>query len=206
MRRKSIYLIAITFCFASFAAAQEVERFNFGLSGAGVFSKTSTSSDGSLTLKPTTSGAEMGSFRWRLNHLHGLEVNIGHTSNSQVFSLPPNNFRVASGITEFSGDYVLSPMHTDRWEPFLFGGAGALRFNPGNTYIDGLLSSFPVKQQTALAFLYGGGTDYRLWKFVSLRLQYRGLIYKTPNFGQPNLATHAKGHLAEPAFGIVIKF
>jgi len=206
MRRKSSYLFVTTFLLASFAAAQEVERFNFALSGAGVFSKTSTSSDGSLTLKPTTSGAQIGSFRWRLNHLHGLEVNIGHTNNSQVFALPPNSFRMGTGITELSGDYVLSPMHRDRWEPFLFGGAGALRFNPGSTYINGLLAPFPVKQRTALGFLYGGGTDYRLWRFVSLRLQYRGVIYKTPNFGQPNLATHAKGHLAEPAFGIVIKF
>jgi outer membrane immunogenic protein len=202
----SLRLIATILALASFAAAQDVERFNFGLSGAGVFSKTSTSSDGFLTLKPTTSGAQIGSFRWRLNHLHGLEVNIGHTKNSQVFTLPPNSFRVGTGITELSGDYVLSPMHRDRWEPFLFGGAGVLRFNPGSTYINGLLALFPVKQQTALGFVYGGGTDYRLWKFVSLRLQYRGVIYKTPNFGQPNLATHAKGHLAEPAFGIVIKF
>jgi len=204
--RPKLRLIAIFFALASFAAAQEVERFNFSLSGAGVFSKSSTSPDGSLTLKPTNSAAEIGSFRWRLNHLNGLEVNIGHTMNSQVYLLSPNSFRVATGITEFSGDYVLSPMKTERWEPFLFGGAGVLRFNPGNTYINGLLSSFPVKQQTALSFLYGAGTDYRLWRFLSLRLQYRGLIYKAPNFGQPNLATHAKGHLAEPAVGIVVKF
>jgi opacity protein-like surface antigen len=197
-----VLLVVLT----SLACAQEVERFNFSLSGAGVFSKTSTSSNGSLTLKPTNSAAEIGSFRWRLNHLNALEVNIGHTQNSQVFLLPPNNFRVPAGITEFSGDYVLSPMQRGRWEPFLFGGAGALRFSPGSTYINGLLSPFPVKQQTALAFLYGGGTDYRLWKFLSLRLQYRGVIYKTPSFGQPNLATHAKGHLAEPAVGIMVKF
>ena len=68
------------------------------------------------------------------------------------------------------------------------------------------LSARSPTSPTSSGFLYGGGTDYRLWKFVSLRLQYRGVIYKTPNFGQPNLATHAKGHLAEPAFGIVIKF
>ena len=202
----SFRVVTTVLMLASFGAAQDVERFNFSLGGAGVFSKSSTSPDGSLTLKPTNSAAEIGSFRWRLNHLHGLEVNIGHTMNSQVYLLPPNSFRVATGITEFSGDYVLSPMKTDRWEPFLFGGAGVLRFNPGSTYINGLLSSFPVTQKTALAFLYGGGTDYRLWRFLSLRLQYRGLIYKAPNFGQPNLATHAKGHLAEPSFGIVVKF
>jgi outer membrane immunogenic protein len=202
----SFRVVTAVLMLASFAAAQDVERFNFSLSGAGVFSKSSTSPDGSLTLKPTNSAAEIGSFRWRLNHLNGLEVNIGHTNNSQVYLLSPNTFRVATGITEFSGDYVVSPTKTERWEPFLFGGAGVLRFNPGSTYINGLLSSFPVTQKTALAFLYGAGTDYRLWKFLSLRLQYRGLIYKAPSFGQPNLATHAKGQLAEPSFGIVVKF
>src|SRR5213594_91329 len=88
--RPKLRLIAIFLALASFAGAQEVERFNFSIGGAGVFSKTSTSPDGSLTLKPTTSGAVIGSFRWRLNHLHGLEVNIGRTMNSQVFALPPN--------------------------------------------------------------------------------------------------------------------
>jgi outer membrane immunogenic protein len=204
--RLILRLVATTFALASFAAAQQVERFNFSINAAGVFSKTSTSSNGSLTLKPTSSAAEIGSFRWRLNRFHGLELNIGHTMNSQVYTLAPHNYRVATGITEFSGDYVLSPMKTAHWEPFLFGGAGALRFSPGNTYIDGLLSQFPVKQQTELGFVYGGGTDYIFWKFLSVRLQYRGLIYKAPNFGQPNLATHAKGHLAEPTVGIVVKF
>src|SRR5690349_6225228 len=97
--RLKLRLIAIVFALASLAAGQDVERFNFSISGAGVFSKSSTSPDGSLTLKPTNSGAEIGSFRWRLNHLNGLEVNIGHTRNSQVYILSPNNFRVATGIT-----------------------------------------------------------------------------------------------------------
>lgn len=200
--RFSILVLAMT----SFAAAQEVERFNASINFAGVFSKSSTSSSGSLTLKPTNSLEEFGSVRWRLNHLHGLELNIGHTTNSQVFTSAPNSFRVGSGITEFSADYVLTPVHIGHWEPFLFGGAGALRFGAGSTFINGLQSSFPVKKQTAIAFLYGGGTDYNFWKFLGVRVQYRGLIYKTPNFGQPNLATHAKGHLAEPSLGLVIKF
>src|SRR6058998_1034856 len=55
--RPKLRLIAIFLALASFAGAQEVERFNFSIGGAGVFSKTSTSPDGSLTLKPTTSGA-----------------------------------------------------------------------------------------------------------------------------------------------------
>lgn len=204
--RSSLKLLLVVVALSSFAASQEVERFNASINVAGVLSKRSTSSNGGLTLKPTNSAEESGSIRWRLNHLHGLEVNIGHTMNSQVFTLAPNSFRVSTGITEFSGDYVLSPMHMQHWEPFLFGGAGALRFSPGSTFINGLQSSFPVKQETGMTFIYGAGTDYNFWKFLGVRLQYRGLIFKAPNFGQPNLATHAKGHMAEPAIGLVIKF
>ena len=204
--RSSLRLLTIILATASFATAQEVEHFNASINFAGVWSKSSTSSDGSLTLKPTNSLEEVGSVRWRLNHYHALEVNIGHTTNSQFYSVSPNTFRVGAGITEFSADYVLSPMHAGHWEPFLFGGAGALRFGAGTTFINGLQASFPVKQQTELAFLYGGGTDYNFWKFLGVRLQYRGLIYKAPNFGQANLLTHAKGHLAEPSIGLVIKF
>src|SRR5438034_2942013 len=119
MQRKPGFLIATTFLLASFATAQDVERFNVAVSEAGVFSKSSTSSDGALTLKPTNSGETFGSVRWRLNHFHALEVNIGHTSNSQAFTVAPNSFRVATGITEYSGDYVLSPISTKHWEPFL---------------------------------------------------------------------------------------
>src|SRR5262249_52514027 len=140
--RLSLRLISTVLALTAFVAAQEVERFNASVSGAAVFSKSSTSSNGSLTLKPTNSSDVFGSVRWRLNRFHALEANIGHTMNSQVYTIAPNNFRVSVDIMEFSGDYVLSPMHTKHWEPFLFGGAGALRFSPGTTYINGLQSSF----------------------------------------------------------------
>ncbi len=138
--------------------------------------------------------------------MHSLEANFAHTMNSQVFLLAPNNFRVQAGITEFSGAYVFSPFQTARVVPFLFGGAGALRFNPGNTSIDGFQAAFGAAQQTSLAFLYGAGADYRLWRVLALRLQYRGLIYKAPDFNLQNLFTGARGHMAEPSVGIVFKF
>jgi hypothetical protein len=38
-------------------------------------------------------------------------------------------------------------------------------------------------------------------------LQYRGLLYKAPDFRVPSLLfTGAKGHMAEPSAGIVLKF
>ncbi len=121
-------------------------------------------------------------------------------------TIPPDTFRVKTGITEFSGAYVLSPFHVKRIDPFLLAGGGMLRFGVGSQYIDGFLSGFGAKNQTALAGLYGGGVDYRLWRSLALRLQYRGLLYRAPDFSQSRLFTGAYGHMAEPAAGLVFKF
>jgi hypothetical protein len=95
-----------------------------------------------------------------------------------------------------------------------------LIFYPGyglNTVND-LLTNIPASQQTKPAFLYGGGLDYRVFSRIplirrssltnhlALRLQYRGLLYKAPDFKVQNLFTGARGHTAEPTIGLVVKF
>ena len=200
------FAIAILVTAISTAAAQDVAHFDASVAWAAAFSKTSTSYSGGVVLKPTTSGAVLGTFRYHFNRMHGLEVNIARTANSQKYFIGPDNFRVNSDVAEYSGAYVFSPFRTAKLEPFLLGGAGALRFIPGNTYIDGFQSAFGATKQTSLAFLYGGGIDHRLWRALSLRLQYRGFIYKAPNFHVQTLVTGAKGHMAEPSVGIAFKF
>ena len=193
--------------FACLLSAQESNRVDFSISGAGVFSKTSSSNNGSVTDAPTKSVAYIGSVRYHFASKHALEANVGHTTNSQIFSMSSTSFRVISSITEFSAAYVFSPCSCKKLQPFVFAGGGALRFSPGNTYIDTFPASFGASAQTALAFLYGGGADYHLWRKLTLRLGYRGLIYKVPDFTVPAfLFTGAKGHMAEPTAGIVVKF
>jgi len=189
------------------AASQAQIPLDASVSGAGVFSKTTSSPNGGVADSPTDSVAVFGTVRYHFNHLHAVELNLGHTRNSQIFKLAPDTYRIITDIGEYSGAYVLTPFATKKWQPFLFGGAGALRFGVGNTYIDTIQVSLGATSQTALAFLYGGGTDYRLLKHLSLRLQYRGLVYKNPDFGVPSrFYTGARGHLAEPAAGLVFKF
>ena len=73
-------------------------------------------------------------------------------------------------------------------------------------YINGNSSQFGAYRQTSLAFLYGGGADYRLWRRLWVRAQYRGLIFRAPDFGVSDLFISAKGHMAEPSLGLVVKF
>ena len=130
--------------------------------------------------------------------MNGIEVTGARTDNSQIFILGTNDYRAQTSVTEFTGAYVLSPFHFEKIEPFLLAGGGALRFYPSNQYINGNASPFAATQQTSMAFLYGGGVDYRVWKRIGLRLQYRGLIYKEPNFHVTQFFTGVKGHMAEP--------
>ncbi len=199
------FVAAAAMLLSSAAAAQV--GVDVGLSGAEVFSKTVSSSSGTVTDKPTKSVAEFGTIRYHFNRLHAAEINIGHTRNSQLFEIPPDTYRVIADITEFSGAYVFSPFATEKWQPFVLGGVAGLRFSPGNTYIDQVQTNLGQTAATTLGFLYGVGTDYRVWGHLGVRLQYRGLLYKNPDFGIPSrFFTGARSHMAEPAVGLVLKF
>jgi opacity protein-like surface antigen len=207
MLKKALSAVALFFLCTCFAAGQEdVGHFDVSLGWGAVFNKTSSSATNGVSVAPTNSGLILGTFRVRFNRMSGIEVNGARTDNSQIFILGTNAYRAQTSLTEFSGAYVLSPFHFEKVEPFLLAGGGALRFYPSNQYINGNASPFGAAQQTSMAFLYGGGIDYRVWKRIGLRLQYRGLIYKEPNFHVTQFFTGSKGHMAQPSIGIVFNF
>ena len=206
MLKKALSMGAVIFLYVSFSAAQDIGHFDASVGYGAAFSKTSSNAFNGVTISPTNAGMILGTFRFRFNRIHGIEVNIGRTNNSQVYLLGTNDYRVETTITEYSGAYVFSPFHFEKLEPFVLAGGGALRFDPGNQLINGNASPFGATLQTSMAFLYGGGVDYRVWKRIGLRVQYRGLIYKEPTFHVTQFFTGARGHMAEPSVGIVFNF
>jgi outer membrane immunogenic protein len=186
------------------AVAQHDGHFDASLGFAGVFPKQSTG-NGTI-VNPTNSAAFVASFRYRFNPTHSVEFNYASTRDSQVYTTGGNQFRIMSKVSEYSFAYVLNIFPRRKFEPFLFGGAGALVFSPGNTYINTYPLPVSVSKQTELAFLYGAGLDYRVVPHIAVRFQYRGLVYKAPDFSGPNFLTSAKGDLAEPAIGVVFRF
>jgi len=215
MFKKAGLAVAALFVLASTAVGQAGNRFDVALGFEGVFPKQ-TSANG-IVLSPTNSGGFLGTFRWRFAEKHSIEINYARTNDSQIYKTP-NTFRIQSNVTEWTGAYVFSPMETKKFEPFVFGGAGILVFNPFSTFVNTVQVPVPSTRQTEFAVLYGVGVDYRVFSSVpglrkaalaphlALRIQYRGLFYKVPNFNNPNLFTGSRGHLAEAAAGLVIKF
>src|ERR1700694_5467695 len=215
MFKKAGLAVAALFVLASTAVGQAGNRFDVALGFEGVFPKQ-TSANG-IVLSPTNSGGFLGTFRWRFAEKHSIEINYARTNDSQIYKTP-NTFRIQSNVTEWTGAYVFSPMETKKFESFVFGGAGILVFNPFSTFVNTVQVPVPSTRQTEFAVLYGVGVDYRVFSSVpglrkaalaphlALRIQYRGLFYKVPNFNNPNLFTGSRGHLAEAAAGFVIKF
>jgi outer membrane immunogenic protein len=201
----------------SMSIAQD-HRFDVSVGVAGVFSKQSSGNNTVLT--PTNSGAYLITGRYRFTARSSIELNYAHTSNSQIYSAPPLLYRINNTIGEYSGAYVFSFHQTEKLEPFVFGGAAALVFYPAysSNTVNGVQTYLPAATQTQPALLYGAGIDYpflskvpfirrfSLAEKLTFRLQYRGLVYKAPDFSVQNLFTGARGHMAEPSVGIVVKF
>lgn len=211
-------LFASLLLFAPLGWAQE-NRYEVSLGGSAVFSKQSSGNGTVLT--PTNSGAVLVTGRYRLSEHSSIAINYSHTANSQIYFADPLTYRIHSTTAEYSGAYVFSFHESKKVEPFLFAGAGALIFYPNYnfSYVNGVQTYLPSSQQTKPAFLYGGGVDYLIFSslplihrsptisnHLALRLQYRGLVYKAPDYNLQNLFTGARGHMAEPSVGIVVKF
>lgn len=217
MLRRCGVAMAALFLLTSIGWGQD-NTYDVSLGGAAVFSKQSTGNGTVLT--PTNSGAFLATGRYRYSEHSSVELNYSHTANSQIYFASPLTYRIQNTIGEYSGAYVFSFHQTERVEPFVFAGAAALVFYPSysSNSISGVPTYIPATQQTKPAFLYGGGFDYRIFSSVpllrrasvvnhlALRLQYRGLVYKAPDFKVQNLFTGARGHMAEPSVGIVVKF
>ncbi|HEY7354364.1 MAG TPA: outer membrane beta-barrel protein [Terriglobales bacterium] len=206
MPKKALAASALILLLATGSAAQEVGHFDASIAWGGVRGNNVNNPFSTVSNHPTDSGVVLGTFRFRFNRMNGIALNIAHTTRSQIFTLPPDNYRVQVGITEYSGAYVLSPFKFEKLDPFAFAGAGALRFYPGNTYIDGFQNTFGASQQTSLTFLYGGGADYTFWRALAARVQYRGLIYRQPNFHLQQFVTGSHGQMYQLTVGIVFKF
>lgn len=217
MLRRSGIAMAAFFLLTSIGWAQD-NTYDISLGGSVVLNKQSTGNGTVLT--PTNSGAVLVTGRYRFSEHSSVEINYSHTANSQIYFASPLTYRIQGSVAEYSGAYVFSFHQSERIEPFVFAGAGALVFYPGygSSTINDVQANLPTSSQTRPAFLYGGGFDWRIFSIVplvrrasitnhlALRLQYRGLVYKAPSFNVQNLFTGARGHMAEPSVGIVVKF
>lgn len=203
LRKLSIFVAALVFLIST-AFAQE-SRSDFALSGIGVFPRQTTGNG--IQQDPSNSGGFLLSYRYAFQSHSSLEVNYSYSRDTQYYTIVGTTAgpfaAQQANVHEFTGAYVLDAGRSRRVDPFVLAGIGALVFNPITNSTN---ATFGSTTQTTAAFLYGFGLNYRLVHGLGLRLQYRGLIYKAPDFGVSEISTNSWTHSAEPAIGLTFRF
>ena len=200
MRRTAIMLAGFVIVLTLGATAQET-RSEISLQGTGSFTQDSTGQGISRTTSDT--GGFMVGYRYHFNRWFSAEGNYGYDRNTQKYFGGFGESRVQANVHTVTGDVALNlPLPIKRISTYVLAGGGGLIFDPRN--IGGFVPG--AETQGRGAFLYGAGADYVLSRHFSLRGEYRGFVYKNPDFGLRALNTDSWTHTAQPSAGIVFRF
>lgn len=159
--------------------------------------------EGNLTQQRSTLGLGMYlGYRYLLTPNGAMEANYSYVRFTNKFINSINNARVYTSMQEASFAYVRS-FDFKRFNPFLEGGGGILFFSPLGSI---KTTSYDTQQLNSLAVLFGGGIAYELNPSWDLRVQYRGQVFKTQDFGLKQFSTGRAYIMSEPAIGFAYHF
>src|SRR6267143_5936693 len=201
MRRTAVMLTGLVFLLTLSAAAQE-SRSDISLQGTGFFTRD-TSGQG-ISRTTSDAGGFMVGYRYHINRWLSAEGNYGFDRNTQRYFGSFGESRIQANAHSATGDLAVNlPLPIKRVSTYALAGGGGLFFDPtGNPG-----GSVPgAGTQGRGAFLYGAGADYTLTRRFSLRAEYRGFVYRNPDFGLAALRTDSWTHTAQPSAGIVFHF
>ena len=181
------------------AMAQSLKGMEGAVAVFGQF--TGTSNGNGITDNPTDSLGTLATFRQSFHPWLGYEVNYSYTRFTERYSTIP--FGVQNNVNEVTGAYLVQgpTLPFLGIQPFGAIGFGALIFLP--TTVGG--QKYP--QQNRIPLLYEVGINYPLiTSHFGLRLQYRGLSYKTPDYNATLLTTGTRRTTSEPSVGAYLRF
>ena len=169
-----------------------------------VFGQTSGTSNGNaIQDKPTRSIGTLATVRQSFHPWLGYEVNYGYTRFAEKYTTSPFDVQVQNNLHEVSVAYLLQgpTLPILGLQPFAAVGTAGLIFLPTTT------GGQRYSQQTRIPILYEFGVNYPvLTSHLGLRLEYRGLSYKAPDFSAPILTSGARRQTSELALGAYFKF
>ncbi|HZD47711.1 MAG TPA: outer membrane beta-barrel protein [Silvibacterium sp.] len=180
--------------------AQE-SRQDASVSGTGIFPPYVYGN--TVQQHPRYGWGVLASYRYMLTPRSAIEGNYQYSQYANKYVTSFNNVRVQTRLQEVSAAYVYNFTYK-KFNPFLEGGVGGYIFAPiegsGTTTLD-------AKRQTEIGFLWGGGIAYELSPSFDLRVQYRGITVKAPNFDLANYKTNRwYPVISEPAVGVAYHF
>jgi len=190
------------FLFATTALAQVEQPSQITFQGTALVTKDSTAESTSTTHRATESGGLLVGYSYQFNRWAGAEGNYGYTRNTQNYFGSIGQSSIQADVHEVTGSFVAHiPVKVANVRPYALAGAGALVFDPTDrSLVNG------IDRQTKATFVYGGGVNFDLTHNFGVRAEYRGLVYKVPDFTLNNLNLDKVTHLAQPSVGFFIRF
>lgn len=181
------------------AVAQE-DRSEISVQGTGFFTKD-TDGNG-IEQHTTNTGGFLLGYRYNFNRWLAAEANYGYDRNTQIY-FGGGAARVESDVHQITSSAVVKLPSFAHLQPYALAGGGGLVFDPtGNA--GGFFSG--ATRATQGAFVYGAGADYAFTRHISLGAEYRGYVYKAPDFNLAGLNTNTWTHTAVPSAGIAFRF
>jgi opacity protein-like surface antigen len=202
---KKTMLLGVLMLSAAAGYAQE-SRQDVSFSGTGIFGPTI---HGANDVQQSMTGALglMLSYRYMLTPRSAVEVNYSFAQDNQKFlaNFDPN-VRIHTRQQEITGAYVFG-LTFKRFNPFVEAGVGTLIFTP---VLDNETNLLNTKTTKGVAGLFGGGLAYELSPSFDIRVEYRGLLTKTPSFGYTqgnlNFSTNRYEIISMPTIGVAYHF
>jgi outer membrane immunogenic protein len=205
MKKMAFFACLLALCAAA-ASAQE-SRQDISLSGTALIEPfIESTTDVSVHSNPAY-GALL-SYRFMTTPTTALEVNYGLTYENTIDFRGPSFFNgvpVLARTEEISGAFVKSFV-VKNWNPFVEAGPAGMIFLP---IINSGTRTLDAHQQVEVGALYGGGIAYEISPSFDVRVEYRGIVVKTPTFNNNddyNFATNRWYNISEPVVGIAYHF
>lgn len=166
---------------------------------SGFAQRTPSVTGNGVAVSTTDSAGGQAAFRHSYHWWMGFEGSYNYTRFSEHYSAYP--YAVQHNMHEFAGSYLVSGASVLGFRPFALGGVSAVVFSPS------LNGGQKVSWQARPGLNFGAGIDRALFtSHFGLRLQYRGVYYKTPDFGDADLDTGKYRLTSEPMAGLYLRF
>ncbi|HTV65056.1 MAG TPA: hypothetical protein VMD98_05590 [Bryocella sp.] len=162
-------------------------QFSTTVSGNGITQSTSDSIGGQAAFRH--------SYHWWL----GYEGSYAYTRFNEYYTGQPYSYQ--HNLHDFSGAYLVTAPGLLGFHPFAEVGASALVFSPS------LNGGQHATWQGRPALNFSVGINQALFtSHFGVRIQYRGLYYKAPDFGEAALTTGSRRLTSEPMIGLFLRF
>jgi opacity protein-like surface antigen len=202
--KKALELIAVMLTVAASTTtvfAQEGEQpSQISVQGTALITKSSR--DQIPSNDASKSGGLLLGYSYQFSRWFGAEANYGYTRNTQNFITLGGPSSLQADFHEVTGALVAHiPVQVRSVRPYVLGGGGALVFDPTDKFI-----VTGAGRQARGTFVYGGGANFDVTNSFGVRAEYRGFVYKVPDFGFSQLNLDKFTHLAQPSVGFFFRF